>query len=49
MINTDLIIFTVDKVYGELWPRGRGGGGTLGIFLGGMCCWDPATLNLYQS
>ena len=48
MINTDLIIFTVDKVYGELWPWG-GGGGTLGIFLGGMCCWDPATLNLCQS
>ena len=24
-------------------------GGVLGNFRVGMCCWDPGTLNLYQS
>ena len=26
-----------------------GGGGTLGLFGVGVCCWDPGTLSLYQS
>ena len=30
-------------------PQTRGGGGTLGIFLVGVCRWDPGTLSLYQS
>ena len=28
---------------------GGGGGGYLRNFWVGMCCWDPETLNLYQS